>query len=166
MCPNQNFVDTDFFATVPEGKHNECRSSAYTRKNSEADSGEVVSNGSINRPSSTPKNTDYTYFTSSCSLTELPFRANPDQSCEYIGSCPDQSFPLTGSTELPNLTVEHVTVNSGTKYSGNIAVTKAAEESEKGVPNRLSSAHNLEEDFTQAYGVTCKWKMAPINIDR
>lgn len=85
---------------------------------------------------------------------------------------------LEGTTELPYMTVVHVMVNSGPKSGAHPSPNMRASGPsvmELGMHEGASSSSNLSgamkrppapEDVTEAFGVTCKWKMSPDAINR
>jgi hypothetical protein len=96
---------------------------------------------------------------------------NNDKTCKEV--------PLQGKTELPFLSVTHVLVNAavktapfnspqrsqGLKHSTS-SVTNVPMESTHLLENNKTQSFSKTEDATEAFGVTCKWRMHPSHINR
>lgn len=92
------------------------------------------------------------------------------------------SQEVQGTTELPFLTVVHVKVNSGSRFPGVSNPTnsspKLKSKSTESTSNHTNSGNiatpevsavaplNQQCDDTEAFGVTCRWKMQPSKINR
>lgn len=111
------------------------------------------------------------------SIFEIPV-IESDAFLASENKCPDLNetsklSPIEGTTELPFMTVVHVMVNSGSK--GNASKSLGELSSRPSVvefgstkppasfnPNFVHGS----DDVTEAFGVTCKWKMSPSSITR
>lgn len=79
--------------------------------------------------------------------------------------------PIEGTTELPYMTVVHVQVNSGSKMNHQQSTglrMSGPSVIDFGGHNACGSCKDGGplEDFTEAFGVTCKWKMNPSSLNR
>ena len=111
-----------------------------------------------------------------CSVSEVPPRRPhefPILEDIQASSTSSTVRPLDGTTELPFMTVVHVMINSSSKNHQNVSPNLRSsgpsvmdfgsdQKLETNIANKASNA----EEVTEAFGVTCKWKMSPRAINR
>lgn len=115
-------------------------------------------------------------FARTCSVAEVP--SNRPHEFPVLddlpaGDAPIGLRPLDGTTELPFLTVVHVMVNSNSKPHQNASPSmrrSGPSVLDFGSDRKLDSNNGPKscsaEEVTEAFGVTCKWKMSPRAINR